>query len=50
MLGTSLDSVQDLNWGKFQGGEKFGEGAALFPRIVEEIKKPEKTEEAEKAE
>ena len=41
MLGTSLDSVQDLNWGKFQGGEKFGEGAALFPRIVEEIKKPE---------
>ena len=41
MLGTSLEGVQDLNWGKFQGGEKFGEGAALFPRIVEEVKKPE---------
>ncbi len=36
MLGTTLDSVDDLTWGKFRGGEKFGEGSALFPRIVEE--------------
>ncbi len=41
MLGTSLEGVRDLAWGKFQGGEKFGEGAALFPRIVEEVKKSE---------
>lgn len=41
MLGTALESVEDLKWGKFRGGEKFGEGAALFPRIVEEVKKPE---------
>lgn len=36
MLGTSLDNVDDLKWGKLRGGEKFGEGSALFPRIVEE--------------
>ena len=41
MLGTSLEGVRDLAWGKFQGGEKFGEGSALFPRIVEETKKTE---------
>lgn len=41
MLGTSLEGVRDLAWGKFQGGEKFGEGSALFPRIVEETQKPE---------
>lgn len=41
MLGTSLEGVSDLAWGKFQGGEKFGEGSALFPRIVEETKKTE---------
>lgn len=41
MLGTSLEGVSDLTWGKFQGGEKFGEGSALFPRIVEETKKTE---------
>ncbi len=41
MLGTSLEGVRDLAWGKFQGGEKFGEGSALFPRIVEEPQKPE---------
>lgn len=41
MLGTSLAGVQDLGWGKLRGGERFGEGAALFPRIVEEEKKPE---------
>ncbi len=41
MLGTSLEGVRDLAWGKFKGGEKFGEGSALFPRIVEETKQPE---------
>lgn len=41
MLGTSLEGIRDLAWGKFQGGEKFGEGSALFPRIVEETQKPE---------
>ncbi len=41
MLGTSIEGVRDLAWGKFQGGEKFGEGSALFPRIVEETQKPE---------
>lgn len=41
MLGTSLEGVSDLTWGKFQGGEKFGEGSALFPRIVEESQKQE---------
>ncbi len=43
MLGTSIEGVRDLAWGKFQGGEKFGEGSALFPRIVEETQKPEAT-------
>lgn len=38
MLGTAIETVEDLRWGKFKGGEKFGEGAALFPRIVEEKK------------
>ena len=41
MLGTTLEGVSDLGWGKFKGGEKFGQGAALFPRIVEETPKAE---------
>lgn len=41
MLGTSLEGVRDLAWGKFHGGERFGEGSALFPRIVEDAKTPE---------
>lgn len=41
MLGTTLEGVSDLGWGKFKGGEKFGQGAALFPRIVEERPKAE---------
>ncbi len=41
MLGTSLEGVSDLAWGKFKGGEKFGEGSALFPRIIEESQKQE---------
>lgn len=41
MLGTTLEGVNDLGWGKFKGGEKFGQGAALFPRIVEETPKAE---------
>ncbi len=41
MLGTSLEGVSDLAWGKFKGGERFGEGSALFPRIVEESQKQE---------
>lgn len=41
MLGTTLEGVSDLGWGKFKGGEKFGQGAALFPRIVEEAPKTE---------
>ncbi len=47
MLGTSLEGVRDLAWGKFQGGERFGEGSALFPRIVEETKKPEAAPKAQ---
>ncbi len=41
MLGTSLEGVSDLAWGKFKGGEKFGEGSALFPRIIEKSQKQE---------
>ena len=41
MLGTTLEGVSDLGWGKFKGGEKFGQGAALFPQIVEETPKAE---------
>ena len=42
MLGTDLKGVQDLAWGKFKGGESFGEGKPLFPRIEEDIpKQPE---------
>ena len=47
MLGTTCEGEKDLHWGKFQGGESFGEGAPLFPRI--EVEKapppPAKTKE-----
>jgi len=39
MIGTDLKGFQDLAWGKFKGGETFGEGRPLFPRIDEEISK-----------
>jgi methionyl-tRNA synthetase len=34
MLGTSVQGETSLCWGFLQGGEVFGEGKALFPRIV----------------
>lgn len=50
MLGTTCEGEKDLHWGKFQGGESFGEGAPLFPRI--EVEKapppPAKTKEQNK--
>jgi methionyl-tRNA synthetase len=33
MLGTSVHGADSLRWGVFQGGETFGPGTALFPRI-----------------
>lgn len=36
MLGASFNGKEDLQWGVFKGGEAFGEGKVLFPRIIEE--------------
>lgn len=44
MLGTSCEGKDDLTWGKFQGGELFGEGNPLFPRIEVEKEVPQKKE------
>ena len=41
MLGCKFQSADDLVWGILKGGEKFGEGKPLFPRIEEEVKKAE---------
>ena len=41
MLGCKFQSADDLAWGILKGGEAFGEGKPLFPRIEEEVKKPE---------
>ena len=41
MLGSEIESEKDLDWGVLKGGEHFGEGKPLFPRIEEEIKKEE---------
>ncbi len=38
MLGTKFTSANDLAWGILKGGETFGEGKPLFPRIEEEVK------------
>lgn len=40
MLGTTCEGEKDLHWGKFQGGESFGEGNPLFPRIEVEKAPP----------
>lgn len=47
MLGTSCDGEKDLNWGKFQGGETFGEGKPLFPRIEVEKAPPPPPKQAQ---
>jgi methionyl-tRNA synthetase len=36
MLGCGEATAEALRWGVLQGGERFGEGKPLFPRIVEE--------------
>ena len=41
MIGCKFQSADDLAWGILKGGEAFGEGKPLFPRIEEEVKKPE---------
>ena len=41
MIGSKFTDVNDLAWGILKGGEVFGEGKPLFPRIEEEIKKQE---------
>lgn len=42
MLGTSVQGADSLRWGVFQGGEVFGAGTALFPRIeVEKAPAPQ---------
>ncbi len=41
MLGTHFNDQHDLQWGILKGGETFGEGKPLFPRIDEEVKKQE---------
>ena len=38
MMGTKFTSAEDLVWGILKGGEAFGEGKPLFPRIEEEVK------------
>lgn len=38
MLGSKFQSADDLIWGILKGGETFGEGKPLFPRIEEEKK------------
>lgn len=47
MLGSKFQSADDLSWGILQGGESFGEGKPLFPRIEEE-KKQEQAKPAQK--
>lgn len=42
MLGSKFTNKNDLQWGILKGGELFGEGRALFPRIDEEIKEQQK--------
>ena len=42
MLGSKLESLDDLNWGKLKGGEVFGKASVLFPRI--EITNTSKTQ------
>ena len=41
MIGCKFQSADDLAWGILKGGETFGEGKPLFPRIEEEVKKQE---------
>ncbi|MBR6318608.1 MAG: class I tRNA ligase family protein, partial [Fibrobacter sp.] len=41
MIGSKFQSADDLAWGILKGGESFGEGKPLFPRIEEEVKKQE---------
>ena len=41
MIGCKFQSADDLAWGILKGGEAFGEGKPLFPRIEEEVKKQE---------
>jgi methionyl-tRNA synthetase len=41
MIGSKFQSADDLAWGILKGGETFGEGKPLFPRIEEEVKKQE---------
>ena len=41
MIGCKFQSAEDLAWGLLKGGESFGEGKPLFPRIEEEVKKQE---------
>lgn len=41
MMGSKFQSAEDLAWGILKGGESFGEGKPLFPRIEEEVKKQE---------
>ena len=41
MIGSKFQSADDLAWGILKGGEAFGEGKPLFPRIEEEVKKQE---------
>ena len=36
MLSFEFKGVADIAWGRLKGGEKFGEGKPLFPRIEEE--------------
>ena len=38
MLGSKFTDQNDLVWGILKGGEVFGEGKPLFPRIEEEVK------------
>ncbi len=39
MIGSKFTDQNDLVWGILKGGEQFGEGKPLFPRIEEEVKK-----------
>jgi len=47
MLGCTCEGEKDLHWGKFQGGESFGEGNPLFPRIEVEKAPPPPTKAKE---
>ena len=46
MLGTKFTSAEDLVWGLMKGGEAFGEGKPLFPRIDEEVKPQQQQQQA----